>query len=135
TKRPLMGKIANDLADYVLVTDDNPRFEEAAPIRKAIMAACPKGTEIGDRKKAIETAILELKKGDLLVIAGKGHEEGQKINGKIIPFNDKTVALDFLKELSLSAPKSTSKSAAKTKSNPKSSLKKNLSKKKETKNK
>lgn len=143
TKRPLMGKIANDLADYAIVTDDNPRFEEAAPIRKAIMAACPKGTEIGDRKKAIETAILELKKGDLLVIAGKGHEEGQKIKGKVIPFNDKTIVTDFLKEISSktkSIPKkSPSKTKAKTKVETKvktkSKPKKTLSKKKDTKSK
>lgn len=88
TKRPIMGKIASDLADIVLITDDNPRTENAEDIRKQIMAACPKGKNIGNRAEAIKTAIADLQSGDVLIIAGKGHETGQYINGKIYPFSD-----------------------------------------------
>ncbi len=88
TKRPIMGKIANDLADVVFVTDDNPRTENAENIRSQIMAACPKGQNIGNRAEAIKTAIAGLQSGDVLIIAGKGHETGQYINGKIYPFSD-----------------------------------------------
>ncbi len=87
-KRPIMGKIANDLADVVYVTDDNPRTEDAAKIRDQIMAACPKGQNIPDRGTAIKTAIADLQAGDILILAGKGHETGQYVNGKVIPFSD-----------------------------------------------
>jgi UDP-N-acetylmuramoyl-L-alanyl-D-glutamate--2,6-diaminopimelate ligase len=87
-KRPQMGKIAADLADISIITDDNPRFETPETIRKEILESCPNGIEIGDREKAISTALLDLKDNDVLLIAGKGHEEGQSIEGKIIPFND-----------------------------------------------
>ena len=87
-KRPIMGKIAKDLADEIVVTDDNPRSEDAAQIRREIMAECPKAYEIGDRIKAIKFAISKLSAGDMLVIAGKGHETGQKIGDKVIPMND-----------------------------------------------
>lgn len=87
-KRPLMGKIARELADRVVVTDDNPRTEDAAEIRRQIMAECPKAAEIGDRVAAIEYAISQLEAGDMLVIAGKGHENGQKIGDQVIPMND-----------------------------------------------
>ncbi len=88
TKRPIMGQIANDLADVVFVTDDNPRTENADDIRKQIMVACPKGQDIPNRAVAIKTAIQSLQAGDVLILAGKGHETGQYINGKVYPFSD-----------------------------------------------
>lgn len=87
-KRPIMGKIADNLADEVFVTDDNPRFEDADTIREEIMAACPKGINIKDRAKAIKTAMEGLQNGDVLVLAGKGHESGQYVNGEVLPFSD-----------------------------------------------
>ena len=87
-KRPIMGAIAQQFADVVYVTDDNPRSENAAEIRKAILAAAPKAIEIADRAKAIATAISELDAGNILLVAGKGHEEGQIIGAKTIPFSD-----------------------------------------------
>ena len=91
-KRPMMGALAGELADAVIVTDDNPRTEDPAKIRAAIMAAVPQATEIGDRAEAITTAIQHLGPKDILVIAGKGHEHRQ-IVGKIVhPFDDVSVA-------------------------------------------
>ena len=87
-KRPEMGAIAARLADRAYVTDDNPRTEDAATIRRAIMAACPSGIEIADRAAAIRTAVDGLGKGDVLLVAGKGHEEGQIVGQTILPFND-----------------------------------------------
>lgn len=87
-KRPLMGAIAAKRADMVYVTDDNPRGEDPALIRKAILAAAPGALEIGDRTQAIETAIRELKRGDVLLIAGKGHETGQILSDRTLPFSD-----------------------------------------------
>lgn len=95
-KRPLMGKIASELADVVYVTDDNPRTENAAAIREQIMAAAPKAYNIGDRKEAICRATANLKSGDILIVAGKGHETGQYINGKIYPFSDQEVIAECL---------------------------------------
>jgi UDP-N-acetylmuramoyl-L-alanyl-D-glutamate--2,6-diaminopimelate ligase len=92
-KRPLMGQIAAALADTVIVTDDNPRTEDSAAIRKAILAATKGAREIGDRHEAIRTAIAALNAGDVLVIAGKGHETGQYIGGKVIPFSDRDEAI------------------------------------------
>ena len=83
-----MGKIANDLADVVYITDDNPRFDDPAPIREEIMATCPKGKNIPNRAIAIKTAISELEDGDILILAGKGHETGQYVMGKVLPFSD-----------------------------------------------
>jgi UDP-N-acetylmuramoyl-L-alanyl-D-glutamate--2,6-diaminopimelate ligase len=100
-KRPIMGEIAQRLADEVIVTDDNPRKEEADTIRKEILAGCkasPHLREIGDRALAIEEGIKALRKNDILVIAGKGHEEGQIVGDKILPFNDAEVARRFLKK-------------------------------------
>jgi UDP-N-acetylmuramoyl-L-alanyl-D-glutamate--2,6-diaminopimelate ligase len=88
TKRPLMGKAAADLADLVIVTDDNPRGEEPAAIRSAILAAAPGATEIGDRREAITAAVAQLREGDVLVVAGKGHEQGQIVAGVVHPFDD-----------------------------------------------
>jgi UDP-N-acetylmuramoyl-L-alanyl-D-glutamate--2,6-diaminopimelate ligase len=92
TKRPKMGAIAARLADLAIVTDDNPRSEEPASIRQAILADCPGGIEIGDRAEAIDTAMRGLGAGDVLVIAGKGHEQGQTIAGVVHPFDDASVA-------------------------------------------
>lgn len=87
-KRPQMGRIAAELADIAIVTDDNPRSENPAAIRAAILAACPGAREIGDRARAIMTAVSELQEGDLLVVAGKGHERGQTVAGVVHPFDD-----------------------------------------------
>jgi len=87
-KRPLMGEIAAAQADRVIVTDDNPRGENAAAIRAAILAAAPGAVEIGDRAEAIRTAIASLESGDALLIAGKGHETGQIIGDVVLPFSD-----------------------------------------------
>ena len=91
-KRPLMGQVASELADLVYVTDDNPRGEPADEIRRAIVGAAPHAIEIGDRREAIAAAIAELRRGDILVIAGKGHETGQIIGDKVLPFDDSVVA-------------------------------------------
>ncbi len=90
-KRPLMGAAAARLADVAIVTDDNPRSEDPALIRAAIMAACPGGREIGDRTGAIEAALNGLAGGDVLVVAGKGHEQGQIVGGSVLPFDDVSV--------------------------------------------
>jgi UDP-N-acetylmuramoyl-L-alanyl-D-glutamate--2,6-diaminopimelate ligase len=87
-KRPLMGAAAAAAADVVFVTDDNPRSEDPAAIRAAILAACPEATEIGDRAEAILTAVDALQPGDALLIAGKGHETGQIIGDDVLPFDD-----------------------------------------------
>ena len=91
-KRPLMGRVATELADLVYVTDDNPRSEDPAEIRRAILEAAPGAVEIGDRRQAIAAAIADLERGDVLVIAGKGHETGQIIGGRVLPFDDAAVA-------------------------------------------
>ncbi|MET0483794.1 MAG: UDP-N-acetylmuramoyl-L-alanyl-D-glutamate--2,6-diaminopimelate ligase [Aestuariivirgaceae bacterium] len=90
-KRPEMGAIAARLADEAYVTDDNPRGEDPATIRAAILAACPGGIEIGDRAEAIFAAIRGLKSGDVLVVAGKGHETGQIVGKEVLPFSDQDV--------------------------------------------
>jgi UDP-N-acetylmuramoyl-L-alanyl-D-glutamate--2,6-diaminopimelate ligase len=87
-KRPVMGRVAAELADVVVVTDDNPRSEEPAAIRAAILAACPEAVEVGDRADAIAFALRGLQGGDALLIAGKGHEQGQIVGDRVIPFDD-----------------------------------------------
>ena len=87
-KRPEMGAIATACADRVIVTDDNPRSEDPAAIRREILVAAPQAGEIGDRRAAIVTAIETLSQGDTLLIAGKGHEEGQIIGDRVLPFSD-----------------------------------------------
>jgi UDP-N-acetylmuramoyl-L-alanyl-D-glutamate--2,6-diaminopimelate ligase len=87
-KRPIMGEIAVRLADLVIVTDDNPRSEVPAAIRAEILAAAPGAREIGDRGEAIAVAIGMMRRGDVVVVAGKGHETGQKIGDTVIPFSD-----------------------------------------------
>lgn len=98
-KRPQMGKIAAKHADRVIVTDDNPRSEDPAFIRSEVMAGAPGATEIGDRGAAIEQAVRSLKKGDTLLIAGKGHETGQIIGDKVVPFSDQDTAVAALEAL------------------------------------
>jgi UDP-N-acetylmuramoyl-L-alanyl-D-glutamate--2,6-diaminopimelate ligase len=87
-KRPIMGEIATRLGDVVIVTDDNPRSEVPEQIRSEIMATAKGATEIGDRAEAIKAAVRMLKAGDTLIVAGKGHEEGQLIAGVNHPFSD-----------------------------------------------
>ena len=95
-KRPMMGEIAAKHADVVIVTDDNPRTEDAASIRSSIMTACPEATEIADRAAAIQAGIAQLKAGDTLLIAGKGHETGQIIGAEVLPFSDQDTAAQAL---------------------------------------
>jgi len=87
-KRPLMGAIATENADSVIVTDDNPRSENPDAIRAAILSAAKGAKDIGDRAEAIRTAIAALQPGDALLIAGKGHETGQIIGDRTLPFSD-----------------------------------------------
>jgi len=98
-KRPLMGAIAAKLADAVIVTDDNPRSEDAAAIRQEILAAAPGAKEIGDRAEAIAAAIAALKLGDVLVLAGKGHETGQYVKADVRPFSDREEAVKAARAL------------------------------------
>ena len=97
TKRPLMGAIAETLADRAIVTDDNPRSEDPASIRAEVLRGMhKKAAEIGDRRQAIFEAVASLKPGDVLVVAGKGHEQGQIIAGKTLPFDDVSVVREAL---------------------------------------
>jgi UDP-N-acetylmuramoyl-L-alanyl-D-glutamate--2,6-diaminopimelate ligase len=98
-KRPLMGEIAARLADRVIVTDDNPRSEEPAAIRAAILAATPGAREIGDRRAAIRASIAELAAGDVLLIAGKGHESGQIVGNRTLPFSDHEAVKTAIEEM------------------------------------
>jgi UDP-N-acetylmuramoyl-L-alanyl-D-glutamate--2,6-diaminopimelate ligase len=88
SKRPLMGQAAQDHADVLFVTDDNPRSEDPAAIRAAILQACPEANEVGDRAEAILRGVDALGPGDALLIAGKGHESGQIVKGNVYPFDD-----------------------------------------------
>lgn len=87
-KRPIMGGIATRLADVTIVTDDNPRTEVPATIRAEILSAAPGATEIGDRAEAIRAAVAMLRAGDTLIVAGKGHEQGQTVGNQVLPFSD-----------------------------------------------
>jgi len=87
-KRPMMGAAAARYADVAIVTDDNPRGEDPAAIRAAVRAACPDAHEIGDRAQAIAAALGDLREGDVLAVAGKGHEQGQTIGARVVPFDD-----------------------------------------------
>jgi UDP-N-acetylmuramoyl-L-alanyl-D-glutamate--2,6-diaminopimelate ligase len=98
-KRPIMGRIAAADADRVIVTDDNPRSENAATIRAAILAEAKGAAEIGDRGKAIRSAIAGLNKGDVLLIAGKGHETGQIVGDRVLPFSDHEAVAAALKDV------------------------------------
>lgn len=96
-KRPLMGQVAGRLADVAIVTDDNPRSEDPASIRKAVREGCPGALEIGDRRAAIRHAIGDMRDGDVVVIAGKGHEQGQIVGGVTHPFDDASEAAEALR--------------------------------------
>ena len=98
-KRPMMGEIATRLADVTIVTDDNPRSEEPAEIRHQILAEAPGAIEIGDRKAAIEHAVGMLRAGDVLVVAGKGHETGQIVGKTVLPFSDHDTVRTALEDL------------------------------------
>jgi UDP-N-acetylmuramoyl-L-alanyl-D-glutamate--2,6-diaminopimelate ligase len=99
-KRPLMGRIAVTEADQAIITDDNPRSEDPAAIRQEMLAEAPGAQEIGDRGAAIATAVAALGSGDVLVIAGKGHESGQTVGGQVLPFDDRDVARTAISRLS-----------------------------------
>jgi UDP-N-acetylmuramoyl-L-alanyl-D-glutamate--2,6-diaminopimelate ligase len=91
-KRPEMGAVAARLSDVVIVTDDNPRSEKPGAIRAAVLVGAPEATEIGDRRSAICEAVAVAKAGDIVLVAGKGHEQGQIIGDQVLPFDDVTVA-------------------------------------------
>ena len=91
-KRPAMGEVAARLSDLVIVTDDNPRGEDPAAIRRDVLAGAPDAREIAGRREAIAAAIAEARTGDIILLAGKGHEQGQLIGDKVLPFDDVTVA-------------------------------------------
>jgi UDP-N-acetylmuramoyl-L-alanyl-D-glutamate--2,6-diaminopimelate ligase len=94
----MMGAIAARGADATIVTDDNPRSEDPAAIRAAILAAAPGAREIADRAEAIRAAIATLGEGDALLIAGKGHETGQIVGDRTLPFSDAEAARAALRE-------------------------------------
>jgi UDP-N-acetylmuramoyl-L-alanyl-D-glutamate--2,6-diaminopimelate ligase len=98
-KRPLMGRIAAELADVAIVTDDNPRSETPAVIRAEVMAGAKGAKEIGDRREAIRAAAAMLADGDLLVVAGKGHEQGQIVGDVVHPFDDVTETAQALEAI------------------------------------
>jgi len=106
-KRPLMGEIAARLADLVVVTDDNPRTEDPASIRAAVLAGAEQVPsdrraevlEVGERRAAIAHAVAQARPGDIVLIAGKGHETGQEVHGTVHPFDDREVALEALRGL------------------------------------
>ncbi|WP_282009698.1 UDP-N-acetylmuramoyl-L-alanyl-D-glutamate--2,6-diaminopimelate ligase [Brevundimonas aveniformis] len=97
-KRRLMGEAAARLADVAVVTDDNPRSEDPAEIRAEIRKGCPDAREIGDRREAIAWAVSELKAGDVLIVAGKGHEQGQIVAETVYPFDDATEVAKAIKD-------------------------------------
>jgi UDP-N-acetylmuramoyl-L-alanyl-D-glutamate--2,6-diaminopimelate ligase len=99
-KRSIMGRIAVEKADAVIVTDDNPRSEEPAAIRAAILEGARGAREIGDRAEAVHAAVRELGAGDVLVVAGKGHETGQIIGDRTLPFSDHAVIRAAIAEVS-----------------------------------
>jgi UDP-N-acetylmuramoyl-L-alanyl-D-glutamate--2,6-diaminopimelate ligase len=98
-KRPEMGRVAQALANKIIVTDDNPRSEDPSEIRGQVLKACPQAQEIGDRAEAISTAVADLEADDLLIIAGKGHETNQIVGDRVLPFSDVDVTEAALKEL------------------------------------
>ena len=97
-KRSVMGEIAARFADDVIVTDDNPRGEEPAEIRRQAMAGCPDAREIGDRAEAIRAGVAALGPGDVLVVAGKGHESGQIVGDRTLPFDDAGVVREAVRD-------------------------------------
>jgi UDP-N-acetylmuramoyl-L-alanyl-D-glutamate--2,6-diaminopimelate ligase len=100
-KRPIMGQIATKLADSVIVTDDNPRSEDPKTIRSEILAGAPGAREIGDRAEAIRAGARLLGNGDVLLVAGKGHETGQIVGSTVLPFSDHDVVREVLTETTI----------------------------------
>jgi UDP-N-acetylmuramoyl-L-alanyl-D-glutamate--2,6-diaminopimelate ligase len=98
-KRPLMGAAACKFADVAIVTDDNPRGEDPASIRREALKGCPGAQEIGDRRMAIRSGIEMLRAGDALILAGKGHEEGQIVGTEVLPFSERKEAVRIALEL------------------------------------
>ena len=98
TKRPLMGRAAATHADHVILTDDNPRDEDAAAIRKQAKQGSPSAIEIDDRREAIAYGLENGKDGDVFIICGKGHENGQIIQGITYPFHDGETVLSLLSQ-------------------------------------
>ncbi len=101
SKRPLMGQVAYEQAHHIIITDDNPRLENPSHIRAQILDACPGAKEIGNRHEAIAFAIAHLNPGDVLLVAGKGHERGQTVGLETLPFYDKDVIQTYLRETEL----------------------------------
>lgn len=97
-KRPLMGRVVSELADVALVTSDNPRSEDPAVIASDVVGTLDLDVEL-DRRRAIERALEQARDGDVVVIAGKGHEQGQEIAGRKLPFDDRDVVRDVLRKL------------------------------------
>jgi UDP-N-acetylmuramoyl-L-alanyl-D-glutamate--2,6-diaminopimelate ligase len=98
-KRPLMGRIGAELSDVLVVTDDNPRTEAPEAIRAAMLSDVPEGSdvrEVGDRRTAIAAALELAEPGDIVVVAGKGHESGQEVHGVVHPFDDREVVRELL---------------------------------------
>ncbi len=93
-----MGASAARHADQIYVTDDNPRSEEPSEIRRAILREAPGATEIGDRTEAVRTAVHNLEKGDVLLVAGKGHESGQVLRDRTVPYTDHEAVKAALKD-------------------------------------
>ncbi|NKB49447.1 MAG: UDP-N-acetylmuramoyl-L-alanyl-D-glutamate--2,6-diaminopimelate ligase [Alphaproteobacteria bacterium] len=98
-KRAMMGKVATQFADRAIVTDDNPRREDPASIRRQILTGCPAAAEIDDRAKAIGVGISTLDPEDAVIIAGKGHETGQIVGTQVLPFDDAVIAREIILEL------------------------------------
>ncbi|MDF7675004.1 UDP-N-acetylmuramoyl-L-alanyl-D-glutamate--2,6-diaminopimelate ligase [Acetobacteraceae bacterium ESL0709] len=98
-KRPLMGQIAARLADRIIITDDNPRREDPALIRQEIKNTCPQAQEIPSRHDAIAEGLHSLQEGDILLVAGKGHEKGQITGDEVLPFDDRDVTRTLAKEI------------------------------------
>ena len=109
-KRALMGNIAVKCADKAVVTDDNPRRENPADIRREILKGAVGAIEIGERRQAIQTTIDALGAGDTLIIAGKGHERGQIIGNRILPFNDAEVVRNIIGGMNVVDSKRTTRS-------------------------
>ncbi|PZO87673.1 MAG: UDP-N-acetylmuramoyl-L-alanyl-D-glutamate--2,6-diaminopimelate ligase, partial [Sphingomonas sanxanigenens] len=95
-KRELMGQVAARLADVAIVTDDNPRTEDPAAIRRDVLKGAPEATEIGDRREAIAAAVAQAGPDDIVLIAGKGHEQGQLVGDRVLPFDDVAVAREVV---------------------------------------
>jgi UDP-N-acetylmuramoyl-L-alanyl-D-glutamate--2,6-diaminopimelate ligase len=91
-KRAEMGAVAARLSDFVIITDDNPRSEDPAAIRRDILAGAPDAVEVAGRREAIAAAIAEAREGDIILLAGKGHEQGQIVGDRVLPFDDVQVA-------------------------------------------